>query len=236
MQVRDGMCGRYSLVFIDDLGNRFRVFNPMIGSRSRFNVPPGTDMPVIVRAEENELVTMRWGLVPHRSAVQVTGKPIINARAETLADKPLFRNLLKSQRCLVPATGFFEWKTEGHRKTPFYFSLKDSPCFAFAGLYDKWLDPSGKKTATYTIITTAPNELVARIHNRMPVILKREDEGRWLSEEPLTPARLTGILASYSFDEMAVFPVSTLVNDPAIDDERVIAPLNSLATDTYHAK
>jgi putative SOS response-associated peptidase YedK len=226
------MCGRYSLVCIDDLGNRFRVFNPMIGARSRFNVPPGTEMPVIVRAEENELVAMRWGLVPHRSVVQAPGTAVINARAETLADKPLFRNLLTRQRCLVPATGFFEWKTEGHRKTPFYFSLKGSPCFAFAGLYDEWLGSSGKKNATYTIITTAPNDLVACIHNRMPVILKREDEGRWLSGESFSASHLDDTLVPYPPNEMAMYPVSQFVNNPAIDDERVIAPLNSLDTST----
>jgi putative SOS response-associated peptidase YedK len=223
------MCGRYSLVCIDDLGNRFRVFNPMIGARSRFNIPPGNEMPVIVREKESELVMMHWGLVPHWAKGQKTTKPLINARAETLAEKPSFRNLLATHRCLVPASGFFEWKTEGHRKTPFYISLKENPCFAFAGLYDGWHDPAGK-TATYTIITTAPNELVATIHTRMPVILKQEDEERWLSGETITAGHLSDILAPYPSGEMAMYPVSSLVNNPAIDDERVISPLNSLDT------
>ena len=224
------MCGRYSLVCIDDLGNRFRVYNPMIGARSRFNIPPGNEMPVIVRKKENELVMMQWGLVPHWAQGQKPAKPIINARAETLAEKPSFRNLLANHRCLVPATGFFEWKTEGHRKTPFYISLKGSPCFAFAGLYDDWHGPAGKKTATYTIITTAPNELVATIHSRMPAVLKREDEERWLSGETFSAGQPGDILAPYPAGEMAMVPVSPLVNNPAIDDERVIAPLTSLDT------
>ena len=222
------MCGRYSLVCIDDLGNRFRVFNPLIGARSRFKIPPGSESPVVVRAKENEFVMMQWGLVPHWVQEQKPAKPLINARAETLAEKLSFRNLLASHRCLVPATGFFEWKTEGHRKTPFYISLKGSLCFAFAGLYDAWHDPSGKKTTTYTIITTAPNELVAAIHNRMPVILKREDEERWLSGETFNAGDVRDILVPYPPGETTMHPVSPLVNNPAIDDERVIAPLNSL--------
>jgi putative SOS response-associated peptidase YedK len=226
------MCGRYSLVCIDDLGNRFRVFNPMIGARSRFNISPGNEMPVIVRAsaQKNELAMMQWGLVPRRAKEQKPAKPLINARAETLAEKPSFRSLLASHRCLVPATGFFEWKTEGHRKTPFYLTFTGSPCFSFAGLYDEWHGPAGKKTATYTIITTAPNELVAKIHNRMPAILKPDDEECWLSGETFTAGHLTDILAPYPYGEMRIVPVSSLVSNPAIDDERVIAPLNSLDT------
>lgn len=224
------MCGRYSLVCIDDLGNRFRVFNPLIGARSRFNISPRNEMPVIVRGQETELVMMQWGLIPHWVQGQKPAKPLINARAETLAEKSSFRSLLANHRCLVPATGFFEWKTEGHRKTPFYISLKGSPCFAFAGLYDTWHDPTGKKTDTYTIITIVPNELVANIHNRMPAILKREDEERWLSGESFTVGNLNDILAPYPPGEMTMYPVSPLLNNPVIDDERVIAPLNSLDT------
>jgi len=117
------MCGRYSLVFIDDLGNRFRVFNPMIGSRSRFNIAPGSEMPVIIHREKNELVMMKWGLVPLWTQDIHTAKRPINARAETLSEKPSFKELLKNQRCLVPASGFFEWKKEGSKKIPFYIHL-----------------------------------------------------------------------------------------------------------------
>jgi putative SOS response-associated peptidase YedK len=128
----------------------------------------------------------RW--IQDRDAVQ----PIINARAETISQRPSFRHLLKSNRCLVPATGFFEWKKDGHRKTPFYIRMRDSRLFAFAGLYDIWHDPAGNNGATCTIITTGPNELVAPIHNRMPVILDRDDETRWLSVESLPRLTLQG--------------------------------------------
>jgi len=223
------MCGRYSLVCIDDLGNRFRVFNPMLGARSRFNIAPGNEMPVIVGAEKNELVLMRWGLIPHWTQDIKSTRPLINARAETLAEKPSFRNLITRSRCLVPASGFFEWKTEGRRKTPFYFSLTGRQCFAFAGLFDEWHDPAGKKIASYTIITTVPNDLVAHVHNRMPAILTPENEVRWLSRDVFDTGQIMDILAPYPSEEMKIVPVSPLVNNPTIDDERVITPVNSFS-------
>ena len=191
------MCGRYSLVFIDDLGNRFRVFNPMIGARSRFNIAPGNEMPVIIHEEKNELVMMKWGLVPHRTQDITTAQRPINARAETLSEKPTFKELMQNRRCLVPASGFFEWKKEGKKKIPFYIHLPKIPLFAFAGLYDQWAGTHGNLIRTYTIITTAPNELVAKVHNRMPSILLPEHEDRWLSKTPLNAEALKEILAPF---------------------------------------
>ncbi len=222
------MCGRYSLIFIDDLGNRFRVFNPMIGSRSRFNVAPGNEMPVIIRNDRNELVMMKWGLVPHWVKDMQSAQRPINARAESLSEKPSFTGLLANHRCLVPASGFFEWKKEGNRKIPFYFHLTDTPLFAFAGLYDQWADPEGNLLNTYTIITTEPNEVVAKIHNRMPSILLPGHEDRWLSQTPLNTTDLKEILAPFPAENMAMYPISSLVNSPDADDERVIRPMNTL--------
>lgn len=222
------MCGRYSLVCIDDLGNRFRVHNPMIGARSKFNVAPGNEMPVIVRKEKDEIALMRWGLVPEGTLDLKTAPRPINARAETLAERSMFRPLLETGRCLVPASGFFEWKKEGKRKVPFYFTLPENPLFAFAGLCDYWKNPGGGLLATYTIVTCEPNSLVAGVHNRMPVILSRENEERWLSSDPLTRQELAGILAPCPAQEMARIPVSDLVNDPSRDDERLIRPLFGL--------
>jgi len=226
------MCGRYSLVCIDDLGNRFRVFNPMIGARSRFNIAPGATMPVVVGGDTSALVTMQWGLIPHWTPATGTARPLINARAETLAEKASFRHLVAKNRCLVPASGYFEWKTEGRHKTPYYFSLPENPCFAFAGLFDVWHDPNGRTVASYTIITTEPNALSAPIHNRMPVILAREHEEQWLSREAPDAGLLQQILAPYPDQGMSTVPVSPLVNNPAIDDERVIAPVDSFSTQT----
>jgi putative SOS response-associated peptidase YedK len=221
------MCGRYSLICIDDLGNRFRVFNLMIGSRSRFNIAPGSEMPVIVHEEKNELVIMKWGMVPHWTKDIQTAKRPINARAETLSEKPSFKGLLKNRRCLVPASGFFEWKKEGSKKIPFYIHLLKSPLFAFAGLYDRWTDPEGNLVFTYTIITTEPNDLIAKIHNRMPSILLPENEDRWLSKTPLSAGDLKEILTPFPAENMSMYPVSPLVNTPVTDDERIIRPMNS---------
>ena len=219
------MCGRYSLVCIDDLGNRFRVFNPMMGARSRFNIAPGSEVPVIVRAEKNEIVLMQWGLVPHWTKDIRSAHRPINARAETLFEKPMFAGLLTSHRCLVPASGFFEWKKEGKAKAPYYIRLPENPLFAFAGLYDRWICPDGTTLSTYTIVTCDANSLVAGIHDRMPAILRPEDEERWLSGHPVRPADLKRILSPYPAVEMEMYPVSPLVNTPATDDERVIRRL-----------
>ena len=221
------MCGRYSLICIDDLGNRFRVFDPMMGSRSRFNIAPGNEMPVIVRAGENHAATMRWGLIPSWTKDIRAARPLINARAETLGEKPAFRSLLKAHRCLVPASGFFEWKHEGNRKTPYYIRLTGDPIFSFAGLYDQWHNPEGVTVSTYTIVTCDANALVAPVHDRMPVILTRAAEERWLSPDPVTPNELKQILVPYSVGDMEAIPVSDLVNNTATDDERVIQPVAS---------
>ena len=223
------MCGRYSLICIDDLGNRFRIFNPMLGSRSKFNIAPGTRQPVIVQgASGRELVQMQWGLVPHRAKDIRAAHPIINARAETLAEKPSFATLLKKRRCLIPASGFFEWKKEGTKKVPFYTRLTDQPLFAFAGLYDEWHDPAGTLLATYTIITTEPNALMTTVHNRQPVILAQEHEERWLTGEPPDTVQLKEMLAPYPAEQMVMHPVSARVNTPSNDDERVVRPVVSL--------
>jgi len=222
------MCGRYSLIGIDDLGNRFRVFNPSIGFRSHFNIAPGSMNPVIVQHDRAEMVMMQWGLIPHWAKDIRTMQHPINARAEGLAEKPMFRGLLKDKRCLIPASGFYEWKKELKHKIPFYLHLKDEPVFAFAGLYDMWHTPAGEGYATYTIITTGPNDLMAPIHNRMPAILRREDEDHWVSGEALSAPDLNGILAPYPAGRMEAYPVSPLVNNPGNNDERLIRPLQGL--------
>jgi putative SOS response-associated peptidase YedK len=222
------MCGRYSLIGSDDLGNRFRIFNPSIGFRSHFNIAPGSMNPVIVQHERAEMVMMQWGLIPHWAKDIRTMQHPINARAEGLAEKPMFRGLLNDKRCLIPASGFYEWKKELKHKIPYYLHLKDEPVFAFAGLYDMWHNPAGEGIATYTIITTGPNDLVSPIHNRMPAILRREDEGRWVSGEGLSAADLNGILAPYPAVGMEAYPVLPLVNNPSNNDERLVRPLQGL--------
>ena len=246
------MCGRYSLACIDDICGRFRVIDPVIGFQSHFNIAPGSTNPVIVVHERAEAVMMEWGLVPHWAKGVVLWPRLLrlpvmwghlvphrandtlpahrpfNARAESLAEKPMFRDCLRSQRCLVPASGFFEWKQEVGRKIPFYFHVKDDPVFGFAGLYDVWRNPAGTTIQTYTIITTTPNELMAPIHNRMPVILRQDDEMRWLSRDVLPADEVKRILSPYPAELMEAYPVSDRVNSPGADDEKVIEPLKGL--------
>jgi putative SOS response-associated peptidase YedK len=222
------MCGRYSLICIDDLGNRFRVHNPMIGARSKFNVAPASEMPVIVRKENDEIALMRWGLVPRWAKEPGRAPRPINARAEGIWEKPMFAPLVKSRRCLVPASGFFEWKKEGKRNVPFYFHLPDEPLFAFAGMYDTWNGPDSTPLLTYTIITCEPNALVAGVHDRMPVILTRENEERWLAPAPLPRDEISRILVPYPAPAMEKVVVSDRVNNPEADDEGLIRPLFGL--------
>ena len=222
------MCGRHSLICIDDLGNRFRVFEPTLGCKSHFNVAPSQMMPIIVQREHVEMIMMQWGLMPNGVKNPQESMHPINARAETLAERSMFRNLLKKNRCLVPASGFYEWKKEGTRKIPFYIHLKKSQIFAFAGLYDNWTDTTGMFHPTYTIITTDANKLVAPLHNRMPVIIKREDEERWLSGDTLTQQQMIEILRPYPSEEMETYAVSSRVNTPDVDDEKLIKPLETL--------
>jgi len=222
------MCGRYSLWCIDDLCGRFRVIDPSVGFRSHFNIAPGSTNPVITMHERAEAVMMQWGLLPNWAKdINATHRPI-NARAESLAEKPMFRDLLETKRCLVPASGFFEWKQERGHKIPFYVHLKDEPVFAFAGLYDTWSNPAGTTLSTYTIITTVPNAIMAPIHDRMPVILQSEDEKRWISPGPLSVEEMHRIFLPYPVEGMEVYPVSDRVNTPGADDEKVIERLKGL--------
>ena len=222
------MCGRFSLVCLGDLCGRFRVIDPSIGFRSHFNIAPGSTNPVIVRHERVEAVMMQWGLVPHWTRdITATHRPT-NARAESLTERPMFRDLLKTNRCLVPASGFYEWKQEWQRKIPFYIHLRDDPVFAFAGLYDIWHNPGGMMLQTYTIITTGSNDLMAPIHDRMPVILIQEDEIRWLSRDPLTADAMREMVAPYPADGMKAYPVSERVNRTDADDEGLIEPVKGL--------
>jgi putative SOS response-associated peptidase YedK len=201
----------------------------MMGARSRFNIAPGNEMPVIVGGDTRELVLMQWGLVPRFTCDLASARRPINARAERLRENPVFRHLVRNRRCLVPASGFYEWKTEGKRKVPFYFHLPESPLFAFAGLYDTWKTPDGSSLATYTIITCRPNPLIAGIHDRMPVILREADEKHWISHESLTGEIMESMLSPFPAEQMAAYPVSPLVNSPGTDDERLVQPLNSSA-------
>lgn len=222
------MCGRFTIVPTIDLHDRFRL-PPGPPAAPRYNIAPGQEVPVIIGEKGNRaLVPMTWGLVVPFGKGPVGSHPVINARAETLLSKPAFRDAARSHRCLVPASGFYEWKAEGRRKIPFYIRVKAEPLFALAGIYRSRRDPAGVEHATFAIITTEPNEIVSPLHDRMPAILRREDEGRWIGTAASGTGDLTGILGPYPATEMEAYPVSGRVNDPGNEGPGLILPLPGL--------
>ena len=218
------MCGRYSLVSTENIAARFDVQQQQLTLSPRYNVAPSQSMPVVVRNSPNRLVEMQWGLIPSWSKEPRAQFSTINARAETITKSPVFRGPFKSRRCLVPASGFYEWQRTERGKQPFCIRLKDEELFAFAGLYDVWHDAAGNELYSYTVITTVPNELVASIHNRMPVILRQEDEDTWLDKEA-DPTQLLALLKAYPADKMEAYPVSRAVNSPTNEGAELMQPV-----------
>jgi putative SOS response-associated peptidase YedK len=217
------MCGRYSLVYIDELPYRFDA-NPDEELNVHYNVAPGLIMPVITRNSPNKIVLMKWGLVPSWSKDLKSAYKMINARAEGISEKPAFRKAIRYQRCLIPASGFYEWKKAGDDKVPYYIQVKGVELFAFAGLYETWKDVEGKEFKTYAIITTEPNSLMEPIHNRMPVILHKKDEGMWLDKEVTDSEQVLPLLKPYPAKDMTAYVVSKAVNSPRNDTDKVIQP------------
>ena len=222
------MCGRFTLAPASG-----RLFGPRFGLaedvkiKPRWNVAPSTQIPVVSRrGERNQLDWMHWGLVPHWAKSPDGSARMINARAETVAEKPAYRGLLKSHRCLVPADGFYEWQARADGpKQPWLFSEPGGEVFAFAGLWTTWEPGDGvEPLESVTIITTEPNEVVAPVHKRMPVILPAELEERWI--DPDTPAdEAVALLGPLSPDLLEAWPVSTRVNSVRNDDEGCVAPV-----------
>jgi putative SOS response-associated peptidase YedK len=179
-------------------------------------------VPVIVTNSPRRVVLMRWGLIPHWAKDEKTAYKMINARVETLTQRPAFRSLLAAHRCLVPASGFYEWKAEGREKTPYYIHSQSELFMAFVGLHDVWINPKGEDLYTFTIITTEANDFMARLHNRIPVILVRELEEAWL-DPALTQAHdVLDLLSRSTGLELDAYPVSRMVNKPSIDSHALI--------------
>jgi putative SOS response-associated peptidase YedK len=195
----------------------------------RFNIAPTQNAPIVRGLEGGgrELVPMRWGLVPSWAPDLALGSRMINARCETVASKPAFRAAFKARRCLVPISGFYEWEARGAGapKQPWYIHMAHAPGFALAGLWERWSPREGPAVESFTIVTTSANELVAKFHERMPVILAQSDFARWIDIRERDAAKLQALLVPYSAAEMAAYRVSTLVNRATIDDPRCMAPL-----------
>lgn len=221
------MCGRYTLTYdIRDIAKAFHLaVAPSVQAEPRYNIAP-TQNVVAVLEEDNQpqLELLRWGLIPSWAKEESVGSKMINARSETLAEKPSFKRLLHSRRCLIVADGFYEWKQEQRGpKTPMYITLKDHELFTFAGLWDAWKSPDGRSFRTCTIITTHSNELIAPIHDRMPVILPEDARQEWLDPKLRDEHILLPLLVPYAADAMSVRPVSRLVNDPKREGAELIA-------------
>jgi putative SOS response-associated peptidase YedK len=219
------MCGRFALAHIAGFWTRFAVIDRQATLESRFNIAPSQMVPVIVSGSPNKAVMMKWGLVPFWAKDPKIGNRLINARSETVETKPAFRTSLKRKRCLVPATGFYEWKRLGKEKQPYYVHMKDDSLFAFAGLYDRWKTPEGDDLFTFTIMTTEPNPMMAKIHNRMPVILQEKDEDLWLAPGELLDEDRKRLLGPFPSRPMEAYEVSKEVNSPTNDSDELIKPL-----------
>jgi putative SOS response-associated peptidase YedK len=224
------MCGAYGFSVKDakEVYDRFEVVNQLEDFKPRFNVRPGQMNPVITSHSPNEISRMFWGLIPHWARDDKQKFSTINARAETAATSPAYREPFRHKRCIVPATGFYEPDKINFPKPPFpwhYFQVKDQKLFGFAGLYDIWTDKeTGKEIRSYTIITTTPNEIVGKYHNRMPVILERELEEEWLNPDIVEVDRLLGMLQPYPAQKMEEWLVGDAARNVRNDYPELIKP------------
>ncbi len=222
------MCGRFVFTPRKDFYDLFDVEEEYRGLqlRDNYNVAPGQEQPIITRNSPNQAKVMRWGLIPSWAKDKRIGYKMINARAEGIESKPSFRHAFKKQRCLVPASGFYEWRKHGGDKKPFFIHPTDQDMFAFAGLWEYWQDKSsGEEIVSFTIITTEPNTLMKSIHDRMPVILHRDDYEQWLDNERYDEDALLKLLKSYPDKDMDMYEISTEVNSPKNNSKELLEPV-----------
>ncbi len=225
------MCGRFTLTA--DPKTITEAFSGVTVPEQlapRYNVAPSQPIAVIANNAPDRVELFQWGLIPSWAKDPKIGNKMINARGETLGEKPSFKAPYKRRRCLVLSDGFYEWRKQpgSKTKTPMYIKLQSGQPFAFAGLWEIWSGPEGDTLLSCTIITTSPNELMADIHNRMPVILPPEAYDRWLDPAERKPTDLDDLLKPYPADSMTAYAVSTLVNNPRNDSPACIEPMQTL--------
>jgi putative SOS response-associated peptidase YedK len=224
------MCGRFSLrARAADLAEEFDLIDvPPL--EPRFNIAPTQNVAAIRSAPPGswpirQLAWLRWGLIPSWAKDPAIGNRTINARAETVAEKPAFRAAFQRRRCLVAADGFYEWQKSGKRKQPYFIHLIDDRPFAFAGLWESWEGPDHSAVESCTLLTTEANDLMRPIHDRMPVIIPPDAYSLWLDPEQRDPAKLAHLLKPYAGEKLAVHPVGSTVNDASHDDPLCVAPI-----------
>lgn len=225
------MCGRFSLIATwQSLLDAMKA-EPPVQYAIRYNIAPYQSVLLLRRnpsTGSREFAHARWGLIPSWGG-EKPAKPLINARSESAAMRPAFRAAFRRRRCLVPATGFYEWKSEGGRRNPWYFQMRDGRLFAFAGLWETSVSPDGGEIDTCTILTTSPNDLVEPIHDRMPCILSQESWPAWLgtSEEPVGAHEIDSIqslLGPFPAESISKTRVSAAVNSATAEGPDCIAP------------
>ena len=221
------MCGRYTITLEPAFFQQELALGKIPSEwKPRYNVAPTQNVPSVKNAETRDVEMLRWGLIPHWAKDTSIGYKLINARSETLREKPSFRDAFHKRRCLVLADGFYEWQKsskDGRQKVPYRFTLKDEKPFAFAGLWELWRSGKDEEVLSCTIITCAANAVVSAIHNRMPVILDKDTCWCWLELQSMDA--LTGLLQPYPAEKMRAYPVSTRLNNPNEDDLQLIQPL-----------
>ena len=218
------MCGRYTLrTSIDVLAEGFEIEEYPSSLSPNYNVAPTQEVAAVVEEDEKrKLELLRWGLIPSWAKDPAIGNKMINARAETVSEKPSFRSAFKKRRCLILADGFYEWQKTDSGKQPYHIKMQDDSPFAFAGLWETWRD--GEEIRSATIITTDANDLMGEIHHRMPVILQPEDYDMWLDPDFDEKEALTTLLKPYPADAMEAYTVSRRVNKPSNNEPSVLEP------------
>ena len=222
------MCGRFTLqIPIEILVEIFGISElPSFAMEPRYNIAPTQQIPVVRQYADytDHLDLLRWGLIPAWNKDTSSGPPLINARSETIAEKPAFRQAIKYRRCLIPASGFYEWRREGDKKMPQYIRLKDGSPMIFAGVWESGKGPDGKLVDTCAILTTAANDLVAPLHDRMPVILHPGEYERWLDRDQRDPEKVKRIYEPFPADLIETYPVSSMVNSTRNESPELIVP------------
>ena len=212
------MCGRYALYTTNEINDRYGVKGSG-ALRASYNVAPSQMMPVVT---SDGLHLMRWGLIPPWAKDERIGYRLINARSETVFDKPVWKKPIMQRRCLIPANGFYEWQQRNDGKHPYFVHLKDEQLFSFAGIWETWRH-EGKVWETYSILTTTPNKDMDAIHDRMPVILHRDDEAQWLAAD--NEQDIAVLLRPYSDGKIEAYEVGVEVNTVRVNDEGLMRPI-----------
>ncbi len=222
------MCGRFSQGLAGDTIAKAFQLAEVPDWQPRYNIAPTQTIPAIVATQNGDrhFKPLRWGLIPSWSKDPAIGAKLINARSETVAEKPSFRSAFKQHRCLILADGFYEWRKQSGKKQPFYFRLTDGSLFAFAGLWERWQAPEGDVLETCTILTTEANQVVAQVHDRMPVILAPDRYDQWLDPTLQQSEPLQALLRPYEAERMSAYPVSLSVNSPWNDTPDCITPID----------